>query len=75
MKNYTPKRGYNLTLYWVPWYPQIKYDSCVRNNYPTRQLWSEDSKGFRVEGLGFASYRRIGLYKDIWIRKGYWGYI
>ena len=27
MKYYTPKGGYNLTLYWVPWYPQIKYYS------------------------------------------------
>ena len=29
IKNYTPKGGYNLTLYWVPKYPQIKYYSCV----------------------------------------------
>ena len=21
-------RGYDLTLYWVPWYPQIRYYSC-----------------------------------------------
>ena len=30
-KNYTPKGGYNLTLYWVPYiiYPHIKYYPCL----------------------------------------------
>ena len=32
------KGGYNLTLYWVPWYPQIKYYSfaAIRIETPMR---------------------------------------
>ena len=31
-----PKGGYNLTLYWVPWYPPIKYYSYeLQSIFPT----------------------------------------